>query len=117
MVHTLESAPNLKVESGPSSAVVYITFNVTDPLLKDKRVRQAVACAMDRQAIVDAIWRGQARLANTLLPAEHWAAASDAEMAQYPHDVARAQRLLEEAGFHTGKDGVRVQITLKTSTD
>jgi peptide/nickel transport system substrate-binding protein len=117
MVRTLESAPNLKVESGPSSAVVYVTFNVTDPLLKDKRVRQAVACAIDRQAIVDAIWRGQARLANTLLPVGHWAAASDAELARYPHDVARAQRLLEAAGFPAAKDGVRLRLTMKTSTD
>jgi peptide/nickel transport system substrate-binding protein len=117
MVHTLESAPNLKIEAGPGSRVDYVTFNVTDPLLKDKRVRQAVACAMDRQAIVDAIWRGQARLAETLLPVGHWAAAKDAELAQYPHDVARAQRLLEEAGFPAGKDGVRLTLTLKTSTD
>ncbi len=51
------------------------------------------------------------------LPAEHWAAASDAEMAQYPHDVARAQRLFDEAGFPARKDGVRLRITLKTSTD
>jgi peptide/nickel transport system substrate-binding protein len=117
MVHTLESAANLKVESGPSSAVVYVTFNVTDTLLKDKRVRQAVACAIDRQPIVDAIWRGQARLANTLLPVGHWAEATDAELARYPHDVARAKRLLEEAGFPAAKDGVRLRLTMKTSTD
>ena len=117
MVHTLESASNLKVESGIGSAVVYVTLNVTEPLLTDKRVRQAVACAIDRQAIVDAIWRGQARLANTLLPVGHWAAATDAELAQYPHDVARAQRLLEEAGFPAGEDGVRMRLTMKTSTD
>jgi peptide/nickel transport system substrate-binding protein len=117
MVHTLESAANLQVESGVGSPVVYVTFNVTDPLLKDKRVRQAVACAIDRQAIVDAIWRGQARLADTLLPTGHWAAASDAELEQYTHDVFRAQRLLEEAGFFVGKDGIRLRLTLKTSTD
>ena len=117
MVHALESRPNLKIESGPGSPVVYVTFNVTDPLLKDKRVRQAVACAIDRQAIVDAIWRGQARLANTLLPTGHWAAAAHDELAQYPHDVARAQRLLEEAGFPADRDGVRMRLTLKTSTD
>jgi peptide/nickel transport system substrate-binding protein len=117
MVHTLEAEPNLKVESGVGSPVVYVTFNVTDALLKDRRVRQAVACAIDRHAIVDAIWRGQARLANTLLPTGHWAAATDAELAQYSHDVARAQRLLEEAGFPAGKDGVRMRLTMKTSTD
>lgn len=117
MLHTLEKAPNVGVESGPSSVVIYTNFNVNDPMLRDRRVRQAIACTMDRQAIVDAIWRGQATLANTLLPAGHWAAASDAEMAQYPHDVARAERLLEEAGFHRGADGVRLRITLKTSTD
>ncbi len=117
MVHTLESAPNLKVESGAGSAVVYVTFNVTDRALSDKRVRQAVACAMDRKAIVDAIWRGQARLANTLLPVGHWAAAADAELARYRHDVARAQRLLQEAGFPAGRDGVRLRLTMKTSTD
>src|SRR5882757_4852573 len=117
MVHTLEAEPNLKVESGPGSPVVYVTFNVTDPLLKNKRVRQAVACAIDRQAIVDAILRGQARLANTLLPTGHWAAAMNDELAQYPHDAVRAQRLLEEAGFPVGKGGVRLRLTIKTSTD
>ncbi len=38
-------------------------------------------------------------------------------MAAYPHDVERAKALLEAAGFHAGKDGVRLRITLKTSTD
>ncbi|MCU1223007.1 MAG: extracellular solute-binding protein family 5 [Edaphobacter sp.] len=117
MVHALESAQNLKIESPAGSPVVYVNFNVNDPTLRDKRVRQAVACAMDRQAIVNAIWRGQARLANTLLPIGHWAAATDAEMAQYSHDVAHAQRLLEDAGLHAGKNGVRLRLTLKTSTD
>jgi peptide/nickel transport system substrate-binding protein len=117
MIHTLEQEPNLQVESVPSSVAVYTNFNVNDPVLKDKRVRQAVACAMDRQAIVDAIWRGKARLAETLLPVGHWAAATDAQLARYPHDVERAKALLEAAGFHAGKDGVRVRMTLKTSTD
>jgi len=117
MVHELERNPNLKVETGQGSPVFYLTFNVTDPLLKDRRVRQAVACAMDRQTIIRALWRGQAKIANTLLPLGHWAAATDSEMALYPHDVARAERLLDEAGFPAGKDGVRLTLTLKTSTD
>jgi peptide/nickel transport system substrate-binding protein len=117
MAQELERSPNLQILSGPGSPVVYMTFNVEDPLLKDRRVRQAIACAIHRETIVDALWHGKGRLANTLLPIGHWAAASDAEMAQYPHDVQRAERLLDEAGYPAGKDGVRLTLTLKTSTD
>ncbi|WP_263381621.1 ABC transporter substrate-binding protein [Granulicella arctica] len=117
MVYALREAPNLVTETGASSVVIYANFNVLDPLLKDKRVRQAIACAMDRPAIIDALWRGQARVANTWLPTGHWAAATNEQLPLYPHDVARAQALLEAAGFRAGKDGMRVRITLKTSTD
>ena len=117
MVQVLRDDPKLVIESGLGSRVEYINFNVTDPVLKDKRVRQAIACAMDRQPIVDAIWRGQARLAETLLPVGHWAAANESEMVRYPHDVIRAKALLEAAGFPAGKDGVRLRITMKISND
>ncbi len=117
MVHALEQTPNLKVESGASSIALYMTLNVQDPVLKDGRVRQAMALAIDKQAIIQALWRGQARAAETLLPAEHWAAAKAGEIPAYRHDVERAKRLLEEAGFPAGKDGVRLRVTLKTSTD
>ena len=117
MVHALQDAPGLATETSPSSIVVYANFNVTDPVLKDRRVRQAIACAMDRQAIVKALWRGQARLANTLLPTGHWAAAADDVLSPYPHDVARAEALLDAAGYKKGTNGMRLRITLKTSTD
>jgi len=97
--------------------VVYMNFNVQDAVLKDKRVRQAIACAVDRQPIVDALWRGKARLATSLLPPGHWARADDDVLAQYPHDVARAKTLLDEAGYPAGRDGIRLRVTLKTSTD
>jgi peptide/nickel transport system substrate-binding protein len=117
MVHALRNARNLATDTSPSSVVIYMNFNVQDGILKDKRVRQAIACAIDRQAIIDALWRGKARLADSLLPPEHWARAPDASLPQYPHDVSRAQRLLDEAGFPAGRDGIRLHVTLKTSTD
>jgi len=117
MIHTLEQASNLAVASDESSVVIYTNFNVNDPTLRDRRVRQAIACALDKQAIIDAIWRGQAKPAETLLPEGHWAAAGNVEMAHYPHNIARAAQLLEEAGYKPGSDGIRVRITLKTSTD
>ena len=117
MVHALRDTPRLITETGPSSVAIYMAFNVKDPSLGDTRVRQAVACALDRQAIIDALWRGKAQLANSLLPPGHWARAADAEMASYPHDAARARALLDAAGYRPAKSGVRLRLTLKTSTD
>jgi peptide/nickel transport system substrate-binding protein len=117
MVYAMRGAPGLETANGTGSNVWYLNFNVEDGALRDKRVRQAVALAMDRPAIVAALWRGNARLADTLLPPGHWARANDSDLAQYPYDPGRAETLLEEAGFAAGKDGVRLTLTLKISTD
>ncbi len=117
MVHALRAQPNLRVEVGPGSAVLYANFNVNDPALRDKRVRQAIAWAMDGPPLIAALWRGEAEPAATLLPTGHWAAATNAELPQYPHDVARAVRLLDAAGLKPDAHGVRLRVTLKTSTD
>jgi peptide/nickel transport system substrate-binding protein len=117
MVHALRDKPNLRVDSGPGARVDYVNFNVQDPALRDKRVRQAIACAIDKDALIAALWRGQARPSDTLLPPGHWAAASDSQLAQYPHNVARALQLLDAAGLKPDKDGVRLRLTMKTSTD
>jgi peptide/nickel transport system substrate-binding protein len=117
MVHALQKQSNLIVETGPGARVDYANFNVTDPALRDPRVRQAIACAIDKDALIAALWRGGARPAETLLPTGHWAAAAQTDLAQYPHDVARAKKLLDDAGLKPDKDGVRLRFTLKTSTD
>jgi peptide/nickel transport system substrate-binding protein len=117
MVHALRDQPNLRTETGPGSPVIYANFNVTDPALHDKRVRQAIACAIDKPALIRALWRGEAVPANTLLPLGHWAAAGENDLPQYPHDVARAIRLLDAAGLKPDAKGIRLRFTLKTSTD
>ena len=117
MVHALQGLPKLRTELGPGSMVMYANFNVTDPALRDPRVRQAIACAIDKPALIAALWRGQARPAESLLPPGHWAAATDAQLPQYTHDVARALRLLDAAGLKPDRNGVRLRFTLKTSTD
>ena len=114
LVHALEQRAGLVTETGEGSRVMYLNFNCARGPLRDVRVRQAIAYAMDREAIVGAVWRGKATLANTLLPQGHWAAAA---LAGYPHDVARAQDLLEQAGYKAGADGVRLRLEMKTSQD
>jgi peptide/nickel transport system substrate-binding protein len=117
MVHALRNVPGLVTQTSSGARVDYANFNVTDSALRDKRVRQAIACAIDRDALIAAIWRGHAESAQTLLPRGHWAAAGANELASYPHDVARAKHLLDEAGLKPDKDGIRLRFTLKTSTD
>jgi peptide/nickel transport system substrate-binding protein len=117
MMHSLSEQPNLRIETGPGARVDYANFNVNDPVLRDARVRQAIACAIDKPALIAALWRGRARQAETLLPKEHWAVASNNDLPQSPHDVARAEQLLDAAGRKPDKDGIRLRFTLKTSTD
>jgi peptide/nickel transport system substrate-binding protein len=122
MVHALSNSDkagerNLLVSTGPGGRVDYLNFNVQDPALRDPRVRQAIASAIDRPALIAALWRGHAHLANTLLPPGHWAAAPDADLAQYPHNIARAIALLDAAGLKPDSHGIRLRLTLKTSTD
>jgi peptide/nickel transport system substrate-binding protein len=112
LVHALESRRGLKIETAQGSLVMYLNFNVASGPLADERVRQAVACAIDRQAIVDAVWRGHARMTDTLLPAGHWAAAPASELAQWPHNVARAKSLLAAAGYSRG-----LKLEMKLSMD
>ena len=116
-VHALADAPQLVTTSRPGADVYYANFNVNDPALRDARVRQAIACAIDRQALIAALWHGHAVPAATLLPPGHWAAATAAELSGYAYDPARARSLLDAAGLMPNAKGIRLHFTLKTSTD
>lgn len=78
----------------------YVVFNVTKEPFDDARVRQAVAFAVDRQAIVDAILGGTGVLAKNFLPPVVWGYTDD--VADYPYDPERAKELLAEAGYPNG---------------
>jgi peptide/nickel transport system substrate-binding protein len=117
MVYALRDAPGLSTSRATGSNVWYLNFNVTDGALRDKCVRQAIALAIDRPAIIASLWRGHARLAESLLPEGHWAAAVHDQLTQYLHDPARAQALLQDAGYPADKTGVRLHLTLKVSTE
>ena len=109
----LETRPNLKVEDTPGTQIQYLAFNLTDPLLADVRVRQGIACAVDRDLIIRTLMRGHAQPAQSLLPASHWAWTGNTE--KFDYDPSRAARLLDESGHPTGPDGVRFHVTMKTS--
>jgi peptide/nickel transport system substrate-binding protein len=111
----LARQPNLVVEDRPGTVIQYLAFNLRDPILKHVRVRQAIACAINRKLIIRTLLGGHARPAVSLLPPSHWAWTGD--VAGYNYDPARAERLLDEAGYKPGADGVRLHLTMKISQD
>jgi peptide/nickel transport system substrate-binding protein len=110
----LEKRANLKLEETDGTEIQYLAFNLRDPALRDVRVRQAIACAINRGLIIRALLRGHARPAESLLPTTHWAWTDD--VAHYSYDPARANRLLDDAGYPRKANGVRFHLTMKTST-
>jgi peptide/nickel transport system substrate-binding protein len=115
MVVALEKQRQLVVQRAPGTSYQYLALNLRDPILKDVRVRQALAYAINRAPMIHYLWHDMAREANSVLPPQHWA--YDAGGAEYPHDVAKARQLLDEAGYRAGPDGVRFHLVMKTSTD
>ena len=95
--------------------VQYLTFNLRDQYLRDARVRQAIAYAMNRPLIIATLLRGMAHPADSLLPPDHWAYTGD--VAHYNYNPEQARRLLDDAGYEPGKDGIRFHLTMKTSND
>lgn len=90
----------------------YLGFNHADPLTGRLQLRQAIAHAIDRQALIDHLFQGGAALAESVLPPSHWA--GDASLAPVPHDPAKARRLLAELGYGPARP---LHLSYKTSAD
>jgi peptide/nickel transport system substrate-binding protein len=89
----------------PSLVYEHIAVDVDHPILKDKRVRQALLLALDREAVTREVYGGKNLVAHSFaLPQERL---GEDGVQRYPHDPARAQALLDEAGWRELRDGVR----------
>jgi len=115
IIPVLARQPDLAVTDRPGTNFTYLGFNLEDPLLSHREIRQALALATDREALIRYLLHGQAKLAGGALPPDHWAA--EPNVAQYPYAPARAEQVLEAAGFPRKQDGVRLRLTLKCSTE
>ncbi len=95
-----------------------ISLQLKNPLFQDVRVRQALAFAVDTQALIDGIMQGGATPATSDIPPSSWAYNPD--VPRYPYSQDRARALLAEAGWKPGPDGVlakdgkRFEFTLMT---
>ncbi|KVE28909.1 ABC transporter substrate-binding protein [Burkholderia singularis] len=86
-----------------------IDFNLDHPVLKDRRVRQAIAQAINAQVVQKTIAYGYADVSPTpITPASPY---HDPTLAPYPFDPAAAGKLLDAAGYPRGAAGVRFRLT------
>lgn len=109
MVEVLREEPELSVLEAEGTNYQYLAFNLEDPVFSDLRVRQAIAHAIDRDAIIRYLWRNQARPADSVLPPENWAYFPN--VTRYDYDPERARRILAEAGYED------LSFTYRTSQD
>lgn len=104
LVSGLEKDKNIKIISGPSGRVIFIGMSLLEgqgagPLL-NKKVRQAMNYAVDKESIVKYVLMGSGRvLATPVVPASF---GYDPTIEPYPYDPGKAKSLLSEAGYPNG---------------
>ena len=106
------------VSRGTNSMNNQFAFRFDHPLLQDKRVREAIIHGVDREEILRVLFSGSYPLATSSV-AETGLAYKD-QSAAYTFDPEESKRLLDEAGWEPGPDGIRVKdgqrLVLRTNT-
>jgi peptide/nickel transport system substrate-binding protein len=93
------------------ATIFMVQFNVRNAPLNDKRVRQALAYAIDRDALLKVVHQGYGKPATGPVPSSVVNYYS-ADTRQYAYDIKRAAELLDEAGFKPDANGTRLKLRL-----
>ena len=106
----MSASPQLQVTEGETMRIVFLNVNTQEtsptPALRDKRVRQAIGHAIDRETMVKQLVGQKARVINVAcFPSQF--GCDDSLAPKFAYDPAKAKALLAEAGF---KDGFEVDI-------
>lgn len=95
----------------PALLFEHIDINLEHPALREQAVREALLVGADRQAIVDKLFRGRQPVADGFEPPRSPFHVADAR--KRPFDPARAQQILDDAGWLRGTDGVRAKAGVR----
>ncbi len=110
LVKHLQAKPEIIVKASQGANFSYLGLNMRDSVLKNLKVRQAIAHAIDRQAIIEKVMVKNTRIAGAILPPEHYA--GNAGLKPYDYNPTLAKQLLLEAGIE-----LPLKLIYKTSTD
>ncbi len=91
-------------------SINWLAFNLLHPPLDDKRVRLAIAYAVDPEFIIEHLHQGRSRRANS--PISPDSPFYDPNVPTYTVDLDKANQLLDEAGHPIGSDGTRFSLSL-----
>jgi peptide/nickel transport system substrate-binding protein len=114
-VPELRKNPNIVVDSrgGGPETIKFFLFNLRNPPLSQKMVRQAIAYAVNKQQIFNLALAGEAKLAKSVISSgTTWA--FNPKVPEYPYDPQKANTLLDKAGYPRGPDGTRFKMRLGT---
>ncbi len=99
-IEALKANADLVVMDQQGFNIGYLAFNTEKDPYKNKLVRQALNYAINKQAIIDAVFQGAGQMAKNPIPPTLWSY-NDA-VKDYPYDVEKAKALLKEAGLESG---------------
>ncbi len=103
---------NVTVFEKPGSRLFYFAFNVEKAPWDNQKLRQAVACAIDRDSVLEVAVYGKGTPQTTILNRGLWGFYD--EMEGFPYDVARAKALMAEAGYPNG--GIKTSLLIANSS-
>lgn len=92
--------------------VSYIGFNLRDPILKQKEVRQAIAHALPREEITQHKMLNMTQVAGSLLSPE----LPESMQIPFEYNPQKSIALLEKAGFHANSEGIRLHLRQRTTS-
>jgi peptide/nickel transport system substrate-binding protein len=116
MLPWLKKNTGAEIGVHPGTTYQYIGINFTHPILKERKVRQALALAIDRDALIRHVLKEIGEAASGILAPINWA--YDAGVPRWPYRPEQAKKLLDEAGF-ADPDGngprPRFRLSFKTT--
>ena len=100
----------------PSAVYEHIDLNLDNPALKDVRVRKALHYAINKEDLVNALFEGKQQPAiHSVTPKDPWFTDDPTKVVIYKYSKREADRLLDEAGWKMGTDGIRAKDGKKLS--